>query len=185
MAWLLLLLGPLAICLTAVAASFGFSAQDDLAPLRVALGVTALAVPCLTAAGAAGLICRWCFPDSETRAVGIAAAIFTMLTLLASPPLLSLLGRSAPSNVTAPMILLALREASLGLGLALVAVMGTVVLVEVPLRVFSARAAQASDGSLARSVRCAASIFVTSLGWVLLEESAVERLARVIAAFAG
>jgi hypothetical protein len=115
----------------------------------------------------------------------MASSLVTVLALFTSPEYLSLLASGHVRGGLASAVVTAMSELSLGFGLALVVVMSCVLLIELPLRVACASVKGEGVEGLARSLRCAASILVASVGWVLLEDSAAERLQNLILALRG
>lgn len=182
---LLLCFGPLLITVVVVVGAFGVFAPEGEAVQRSVLAGSLIAFPALSSAAAAGVLCRWCFPHGDWRGAGLACSQVAILGLLASPEYLSLVafGRVAGSPVE--IVIKAARELSFGLGLALVAVMGIVVLIELPIRLAVSSLNRGQDAGFAHSMRCAVSLLVVSMGWLLLEESAVERIRNLILAVRG
>lgn len=172
LAALLPVFGP--VLLMSIALSFSFVEAGS--PQRAVPGAFAILLPAVAAAASLSMLYRWCFPNANTRPAGMAAALVTLLMLLSSEDYLSLFSSPAWLGADSANLLIGVRELSLVAGLSVFLVMAVVLLLELPLRLTLAGWSGPSQESTLRSARCVASFAIVSAAWILLEESAVERL---------
>jgi len=172
LAALLPVFGP--VLLMSIALGFSFLAAGS--PQGAVPGACAILLPAVAAAASLSMLYRWCFPKADTRPAGMAAALVTLLMLFSSKDYLSLFSSPAWLGADSANLLIAARELALVGVLAVVAVMAVVLLLELPLRLTIAGWCGPSQEATLRSVRCVASFAIVGVAWLLLEESAVDRL---------
>ncbi len=172
LAALLPVFGP--VLLMSIALSLSLVAAGS--PQGAVSGAFTILLPAVSAAASLSLLYRWCFPTADTRPAGLAAALVALLMLLSSEDYLSLFSSPAWLGADSVHLLIAARELALVVGLSVFSVMAAVLLLELPLRITLAGWSGPAQEATLRSARCVASFAIVSAAWLLLEESAVERL---------
>lgn len=176
LAALLPLFGPVLL----ISVALGVSLVTAGSPERAVAAALAVAIPAVSTAATLGLLYRWCFPQANVRPAALAAALLVVLMLLSSEDFLRLLASPAWLAAGTENLLVAAREVTLAGGLSLIAIMGTVLLIELPMRLCLSGWSGPRQEEAVRSARCVASLLIVSAGWLLLEESAVARLMQLL-----
>jgi len=177
-------IGPVLLASAAIALSLLWHGDGAVAVAPL-MSLTALVALWPTVTGASvALLCRWICPGSWGRAAALAAALWGLLTMLSSPAALSAAmsvareisaGRPLPADA-----LVLLKELSLIGLLSVLVVMAAVLAFEVPLRAVISRSATDPYDSTARSLRGALTAVILLVGWVAVEDAALERLSAVL-----
>lgn len=182
-------IGPVLLASAAIALALLWHGDGPVA-IAPLVSLTALVALWPTVTGASvALLCRWICPGSWGRGTALAAALWGLLTMLSSPAALSAamsvareisLGRPLPADA-----LVLLKELSLIGLLSVLVVMAAVLAFEVPLRAVISRSAtdQGPYDGAARSLRGALTAVILLVGWVAVEDAALERLSAVLKMF--
>lgn len=181
LAALLPLFGPVLL----ISVALGVSLVTVGSPGWAVAAALAVAIPAVSTAAILGLLYRWCFPQANVRPAGLAAALLVLLMLFSSEDFLALLASPSWLAAGTENLIVAAREVTLAGGLSLIAIMGTVLLIELPMRLCLSGWSGPQQEDAVRSARCVASLLIISAGWLLLEESAVGRLAQLLTLLRG
>lgn len=181
--------GPVLLASAVIALSLLWHGDGAIALVPL-VSLTALVALWPTVAGASvALLCRWISPGSWGRPAALAAALWGLLTMLSSPAALSAAmsisqdlsaGRPLPAES-----LVLLQELSLIGLLSVLVVMAAVLAFEVPLRAVLSRPTEDSFDGSARSLRGALTAAILLVGWVAIEDAALERLTAVLKMLGG